>query len=173
MLRLTLLLVLVAGCEKPNNVPALHDEAVAIGKYYRPAIEALNARGESIVARGGKLGGAMTGGENASRAISMAGQELARIRGLVLPDTSGKSELEKKADAAAKDGKAAELVKLIGEANETLEDGTRTVTTELNIAEAWLLAAEEKKAEMAMAVQTPAPSADPIDRDDATGSAAH
>jgi hypothetical protein len=171
VIRLTLLLILVAGCEKPNNVPALHDEAVALARYYRPAIETLNSRGENIVARGGKLGGAMTGGENASRAISMAGQELARIRGLVLPDTSGKSQIEKEADALAKDNKVAELQKLIGESSETLDEGTRTVTTELNVAEAWLVTAEEKKAEMAMAVQSPAPSADPIDRDDATGSA--
>jgi hypothetical protein len=87
------------------------------------------------------------------------------------PGARGKSQIEKEADALAKDNKVAELQKLIGESSETLDEGTRTVTTELNVAEAWLVTAEEKKAEMAMAVQSPAPSADPIDRDDATGSA--
>jgi hypothetical protein len=141
----------VAGCEKPNNMPALHDEAVGIAHYYRPAVETLNSRGEDIVKRGGKLGGAMTGGENASRAISMAGQQLAELRGLVIPGPDGKSQIEKEADAAAKDGKTAELNKLIGESNEKLEVGTRVITSELNTAESWLVAAEQRKAAMAMA----------------------
>ena len=177
----TLGLVLISACEKPNNVPALRDEAVAIAHYYRPAVETLNARGENIVGRGGKLGGAMTGGENASRAISMAGQQLAELRGLVLPGPDGKSQIEKDADAAAKDGKVAELDKLIGESTEKLEVGTRVITTELNIAEAWLLTAEARKAQMAMATPPAVdsgsvPPSQPIDRDDvapATGSAAH
>ena len=147
-----------AGCEKPNNVPALHDEAVAIAHYYRPGVETLNSRGEDIVKRGGKLGGAMTGGENASRAISMAGQQLAELRGLVMPGPDGKSQIEKEADAAAKEGKAADLNKLIGESSEKLEVGTRVITTELNVAETWLLTAESRKAAMAMA--TP-PAVDP------------
>ncbi|HEX7701171.1 MAG TPA: hypothetical protein VF403_10625, partial [Kofleriaceae bacterium] len=73
------------------------------------------------------------------------------------------------ADADAKDGKIAELNKLIGESTEKLEVGTRVITSELNIAENWLLAAEQRKVAMAMA--TPAPVVDPgsapIDRDDA------
>lgn len=157
MIRVSILFVLAtaAGCEKPNNVPALHDEAVGIAHYYRPAIETLNARGEDIVKRGGKLGGAMTGGENASRAISMAGQQLAELRGLVLPGPDGKSQIEKEADAAAKEGNVAELDKLVGESTEKLETGTRVITTELNVAEAWLIVAESRK--LAMATTAPAP----------------
>ena len=100
----------------------------------------------------------MTGGENASRAISMAGQQLAELRGLVMPGPDGKSQIEKEADAAAKEGKAADLNKLIGESSEKLEVGTRVITTELNVAETWLLTAESRKAAMAMA--TP-PAVDP------------
>jgi hypothetical protein len=178
VIRLTPILFVLAsvsGCEKPNNTPALHDEAVAIGHYYRPAVETLNARGEDIVKRGGKLGGAMTGGENASRAISMAGQQLAELRGLVMPGPDGKSQIEKEADAAAKDGKIADLNKLIGESNEKLEVGTRVITSELNIAETWLITAESRKLAMAT-VPVVDPGSAPIDRDDAapaTGSAAH
>ena len=179
MIRISILFVLasVAGCEKPNNVPALHDHAVAIARYYKPAVETLNTRGEDIVKRGGKLGGAMTGGENASRAISMAGQQLAELRGLVMPGPDGKSQIEKQADAAAKDGKVAELDKLIGDSNEKLEVGTRVVTSELNVAETWLINAESRKAAMAMAAPVPVdPGSAPIDRDEAapaTGSAVH
>jgi hypothetical protein len=178
VIRVSILFVLasVSGCEKPNNVPALHDEAVAIAHYYRPAVETLNSRGEDIVKRGGKLGGAMTGGENASRAISMAGQQLAELRGLVMPGPDGKSQIEKEADAAAKEGKVAELDKLIGESTEKLEVGTRVITSELNTAENWLLAAEQRKAAMAMATPAPAvdPGSAPVAHDDAapaTGSA--
>jgi hypothetical protein len=118
----------------------------------------------------------MTGGENASRAISMAGQQLAELRGLVMPGPDGKSQIEKEADAAAKEGKVAELDKLIGESTEKLEVGTRVITSELNTAENWLLAAEQRKAAMAMATPAPAvdPGSAPVAHDDAapaTGSA--
>ncbi|MEO8842551.1 MAG: hypothetical protein ABI591_15690 [Kofleriaceae bacterium] len=177
MIRVSILFVLAsaAGCEKPNNVPTLHDEAVAIAQYYRPAVEMLNVRGEDIVKRGGKLGGAMAGGENASRAFSMAGQQLAELRALVLPGPDGKSQIEKQADAAAKDGKVAELEKLVGETSEKLEVGTRVITSELNLAEAWLVVAESRK----LAMATPAPVVDPgstpasTDGAPATGAAAH
>jgi len=151
------------GCEKPNDTATLHDEAVAMATYYRPAIEALNARGENIVMRGGKLGGAMTGGEGASRAISMAGQQLAEIRTLVLPGPNGKSSMETEADAFAKEGKTAELGHLIDESKEKLEVGTRVITNELNTAEAWLLVAEQHKG--AMAAGTPPPP--PVDYNEA------
>jgi len=147
------------GCEKPNDTATLHDEAVAISAYYRPAIEALNARGENIVMRGGKLGGAMTGGEGASRAISMAGQQLAEIRTLVLPGPNGKSSIETEADQLVKDGKTVELGHLIDESKEKLEVGTRVITNELNTAESWLLVAEQHKAQMASAAP-PVPAYD-------------
>jgi hypothetical protein len=175
VIRVSILFVLAtaAGCEKPNNVPALHDEAVGIAHYYRPAVETLNARGEDIVKRGGKLGGAMTGGENASRAISQAGQQLAELRGLVLPGPDGKSQIEKEADASAKEGKVAELDKLIGESNEKLELGTRVITTELNVADTWLVVAESRKLAMATSVTPTAdPGSAPSDVAPATGSAA-
>jgi hypothetical protein len=145
------------GCEKPNDTATLHDEAVAISTYYRPAVEALNARGENIVMRGGKLGGAMTGGEGASRAISMAGQQLAEIRTMVLPGPGGKSSIETEADQFAKDGKTAELSHLIDESKEKLEVGTRVITNELNTAESWLLVAEQHKAATASATPPPVP----------------
>jgi hypothetical protein len=154
------ILAALFGCEKPNDTATLHDEAVAISAYYRPAIEALNARGENIVTRGGKLGGAMTGGEGASRAISMAGQQLAEIRTLVLPGPNGKSSIETQADQLVKDGKTAELASLVDESNEKLEVGTRVITNELNTAEAWLLVAEQHKAAMAIATPPAVPSAD-------------
>ena len=75
-----------------------------------------------------------------------------------MPGPDGKSQIEKEADAAAKEGKAADLNKLIGESSEKLEVGTRVITTELNVAETWLLTAESLKAAMAMA--TP-PAVDP------------
>ena len=145
--------VALAGCAKPNDTATLHDEVVAINNYYQPAVDALGKRGQAIVERGGKLGVAMPGGEIASRAISMAGQQLAELRTLTAPGSDGKSTLVKQADAAAKDGKDAELAKLADEAQEKLEVGTRTIAEELNLAENWLLRAEDMKA---AAAKTPA-----------------
>lgn len=151
--------VALAGCAKPNDTATLHDEVVAINNYYQPAVDALTKRGQAIVERGGKLGIAMPGGEIASRAISMAGQQLAELRTLTAPGSDGKSTLVKQADTAAKDGKDAELAKLADEAQEKLEVGTRTIAEELNLAENWLLRAEDAKA---AAAKTPA-AATPTD----------
>jgi hypothetical protein len=73
--------------------------------------------------------------------------------------------LVKQADAAAKDGKDAELQKLADEAEEKLEVGTRTVAEELNIAENWLLRAEDAKAAGAKtaAAATPTDTAAPTE----------
>jgi hypothetical protein len=89
-----------------------------------------------------------------------------------MPGPDGKSQIEKEADAAAKDGKVAELNKLIGESNEKLEVGTRVITSELNIAETWLITAESRKLAMATAVPAVDPGSAPIDRDEAARSAA-
>jgi hypothetical protein len=160
VMRFTSLLFAVAliGCAKPNDTATLHDEVVAINNYYAPAVEALAKRSATIGERGGKLGVAMPGGEIASRAISMAGQQLAELRNLTTPGSDGKSALIKQADAAAKDGKDAELNKLVDESQEKLEVGTRTIAEELNLAENWLLRAEDMKA-----AGTKTPAATPTD----------
>ncbi len=155
--------ITVAGCEKPNDLPALRADTAAIGAYYEPVVVALTTRGGAIVERGGKLGIAYPGGEAANKAITMAGQQLAELRNLVSKGADGKSELEKQADAAAKEGNFAELAKLNDEASEKLEVGTRVITNELNIADHWLGYAEAAKA----AMQPPVPAADPVDRDGA------
>jgi len=155
----------VAGCAKPNDLPALRADTAAIGAYYEPVVVALTARGGAIVERGGKLKIAYLGGEAANKAITMAGQQLAELRSLVSKGADGKSELEKQADAAvaaaAKDGNLAELAKINDEASEKLEVGTRVITNELNVADNWLGYAEAAKAAVPT---TPTPT--PIDRDD-------
>ena len=151
----------VVGCAKPNDLPALRADTAAIGAYYEPVVVALTARGGAIVERGGKLKIAYPGGEAANKAITMAGQQLAELRSLVSKGADGKSELEKQADAAAKDGNLAELAKINDEASEKLEVGTRVITNELNVADNWLGYAEAAKAAMPT---TPTPT--PIDRDD-------
>jgi hypothetical protein len=64
----------------------------------------------------------------------------------VAPGPDGKSAIEKQADAAVKDGKLAELRKLVDESSEKLEEGTRLIAQELNVAENWLVRAETLKA---------------------------
>jgi hypothetical protein len=153
------------GCSKPNDTATLHDEVVAINNYYQPWVDAASKRGLALIDRGGKLGIAMPGGEVASRAISMAGQQLAELRNMTTPGTDGKSMLVKQADAAAKDGKLGELAKLADESEEKLDIGTRTVAEELNIAENWLLRAEDAKAAGAKttAAATPTDTAAPTE----------
>jgi hypothetical protein len=167
-MRFTYLLFAISliGCSKPNDTATLHDEVVAINNYYQPWVDAASKRGLALIDRGGKLGIAMPGGEVASRAISIAGQQLAELRNMTTPGTDGKSMLVKQADAAAKDGKIAELSKLVDESQEKLDTGTRTVAEELNIAENWLLRAEDAKAagaKTAAAAATPTDTAAPTE----------
>ena len=158
------------GCSKPNDTATLHDEVVAINNYYQPWVDAASKRGLALIERGGKLGIAMPGGEVASRAISMAGQQLAELRNMTTPGTDGKSMLVKQADAAAKDGKDAELEKLVEESQEKLDVGTRTVAEELNVAENWLLRAEDAKAAGAKtAAATPTDTAAPTEAASGSG----
>ncbi|HEY0252003.1 MAG TPA: hypothetical protein VGC41_10775 [Kofleriaceae bacterium] len=140
MKRLLLILLAAGACSKPNDAVALHDEAIAISHFYKPAVEDMNKRGQEIVARGGKLqiSSGQAGAEVASRAISMAGQQLGELRGLVVPGPDGKSQIEKEADGLFKEGKTVELQKLIDESNEKLETGARVIAGELNLAEAWI-----------------------------------
>lgn len=158
----------VAGCEKPNDLPTLRNDTTAIGAYYEPVLVALSARGGAIVERGGKLEIAFPGGDAANKAIAMAGQQLAELRTLASKGPDGTSELDKQADAAAKDGNAAALARLNDEATEKLDVGTRIITNELNIADNWLGQAEAGKAAMA---SMPAPFPEPVAHDD--GSPAH
>ncbi len=136
----------LGGCQKPNDLPTLRADTVALSAYYEPVVVALTARGGAIVERGSRLGIAYPGGEAANKAITMAGQQLAELRTLVSKGADGKSELDKQADAAVKDGNAAELAKLNDEASERLDVGTRLVTNELNVTDRWLGQAEAGKA---------------------------
>lgn len=153
MLRFTFIVLALAGCAKPDDTATLHDEAVAVGKYYQPAVDALYKRGAVIVERGGKLGVTLPGGDAITRTINLAGGQLNELKTLVTPGADGKSQIEKQADTAAKEGKTVELQKLIDESNEKLEEGTRLVAQELNVAENWLARAESLKA---AAAATPA-----------------
>jgi hypothetical protein len=155
MLRLSFIVLALASCAKPDDTATLRDEAVAVATYYRPAVDALHKRGLAIVERGGKLGVNLPGSDVATRQLTLAGSQLSELNNLVTPGADGKSAIEKQADAAAKDGKVAELQKLIDESTEKLDDGTRLVGQELNIAENWLLHAETLKA--AAAANTPVP----------------
>src|SRR6185312_13106109 len=157
--------VALIGCSKPNDTATLHDEVVAINNYYQPWVDAANKRGLALIERGGKLGVAMPGSEIASRSIQMAGQQLAELKNMTTPGADGKSALVKEADAAAKDGKVVELQKLADESQEKLEVGTRTIAQELNVAENWLLRAEDAKAAGAKtaAAATPTDTAAPTE----------
>lgn len=153
-----LMIVALAACERPNDNVALRDEAIATSHFYKTVVEDMNKRGNDIVTRGGKItnGGAMPGADKASSAVSMAGQQLGELRGLVIPGPDGKSQIEKEADALFKDGKTAELQKLIDESNEKLEVGTRVIAGELTLAEAWIDGVERHASTTNTVAGTPA-----------------
>ena len=152
MARIFLLLIVVAlfGCEKHDDLATLQTEALALENHYQPVSRRRSpSAARRSVERGGKLGASMPGGEAASREITMAGQQLAELRQLVSPGADGTSTLVKQANAAAKDGKRAELSALLDESREKLETGQRLIVEELNVAENWLLQAEAAKADAA------------------------
>ncbi|MFT3691650.1 MAG: hypothetical protein QM831_00830 [Kofleriaceae bacterium] len=161
MKRLLLILTVLGACARPNDNVALRDEAIATSHFYKDVVEALNKRGGDIVTRSGKVPNVQSapGAQQARDAIQTAGTTLGTLRGMVEEGADHKSQIEKQAEQLFKDGKTAELQKLISESNESLEVGTREVASALNVFEAWVDGLEKQTAVVATAPTTP-PSAD-------------
>ena len=152
-MKLALVLVLLFGCHESDDIATLHDQAVALGVYYRPQLDALEKKFRDLNARGPMLGEKqLPGSDHAAELTKAAGNQLSDLQSIVNPGPHGKSELEAAADDLARQKDAIMLTRLIADTRVKLEKDTAEIRNELVTAERWLLEAEATVAKPAQQV---------------------
>lgn len=140
---LVIALAAAAACGKKNEVTVLQHEAVALGTYYQPKLDAIDSRIQGIMKRGQTIPADFPGVKEVGQQLQEARDTAAKLRGIV--GTAGqKSALENQAEAAAKDRKVAELSKLVRDTEETFEHGMTIIDTDLSAVERWIFNYDNK-----------------------------
>jgi hypothetical protein len=135
--------IALAGCHETDDVATLHDQAIALGTYYRPQLDAFERRVRDLGARGPNLGDKnLPGNARAADQLKLAANQLADLQSIVMQGAHGKSELENQADSLARDRDTTSLTRLVADTREKLDHDTAVINSELTAAEMWLLEAE-------------------------------
>src|SRR6266542_1095747 len=135
---LVMALAALAACGKQNDVATLQSEVTTLAKYYQPQLDTLQHRVDAIFARGKSIPGNLPGIEDVGRRLQDARDRLTKLRGVVSPGPDQKSAVERQADAAAKDGKVADLQKLVHDTEVMIDSGVTVVNDDLDSVEAWI-----------------------------------
>ena len=142
-MKVALVLALAAACSQPNPIDERLGEAIALAAYYRPRLDALEARLVRLEARGPELRTqALPGHERAGAWVKVARNQLGDLQRLVAPGAWGPAEIEELANRLARAGDSAGLVQLVHERTERLDRDAARINAELTAAEAWLAGAE-------------------------------
>lgn len=128
----------LGACGKKNDVPILQHEAATLAKYYQPRLDALDQRIQAIMKRGQTIPADFPGVKEVGLQLQEARDHVVKLRGVVGPGPDQKSAVERQADAAAKDGKVADLQKLIHDTELTLTHGITVIHTNLDAVETWI-----------------------------------
>ncbi|HEU4615734.1 MAG TPA: hypothetical protein VFS15_26745 [Kofleriaceae bacterium] len=155
---LVVALAVIPACGQGNDIAALQHEAATLTKYYRPELESLDKRMGAIFERGKSIPGNLPGIQDVGRRLQEARETLAKLHELI-EGSPTKPALDKQAEAAAKDGKALELEKIVDESEEALAAGVTIVNDDLAAGESWL--AQYDRGMLAMATPAPAQAAEP------------
>ncbi|MBV8762048.1 MAG: hypothetical protein JO257_32445 [Deltaproteobacteria bacterium] len=131
--------LLVAACEKSDNVTQLRDQAAAVGKYYGPRADELDRRRQAIFLRGKNVPGNLPDVPEIVRLIGEAGDKINEMHGIT-------SAIDKQADEAAKAKKVDELEKIIDESHEKLDLDETIANEDLTRVESWLWQYEQGRA---------------------------
>ena len=123
--------LVLGACEKSDNVTQLHDQAIAVGKYYGPRADELDKRRQSIFTRGKNVPGNLPDVPEIVRLIGEAGDKINEMKGIT-------SQIDKQADEAAKAKNTVELEKIIDESREKLETDEVVANEDLTRVESWL-----------------------------------
>jgi len=136
----TLLAFLVAGgCEKPNDLPRLQDEAVATAKLYQQRVDELSHRAAVIGPRVAALASAAPDGARARQAYQQALAAIEdRRRDL-------QQQLPLGVQGAMKSGNPDELARLIDRLREVQERSATEATSRLSAVESWVAIAEQRQ----------------------------
>jgi len=159
-------LMAASGCEKPNDLPRLQDEAVATAKILQQRLDELSQRAAALGPRVSALTPDVADSATARGLYKQATAAIeARRRDLV-------QQLPLGIEAAMKNGKPDDFIQLIDRLKQTQERSATDVDSALSAVESWLTIAERQDAPRAAAAGGARPSApDPGDRaPGATGS---
>jgi hypothetical protein len=142
---LLIALLALAACGKQNDVPILQHEAATLAKYYQPKLDTIDARIQAIMKRGEarkpdgtpEIPADFPGVKQVGLQLQEARDTAVKLRGIV--GSAGQtSPVEKRAEAAAKDGKVTELRKLIHDSEAMIADGITLINSDLDAVESWL-----------------------------------
>src|SRR4051812_33806800 len=118
MNRTIVMVVVLIACRSADDIAALHDEAVALGSYYQPRLDAFEGRLRDLTTRGPRLGGhKVPGNELADRWRKLAADQLAEL-------ASTTAALTSQADELARSGDLVHLRRLVADTTEKLERGS-------------------------------------------------
>lgn len=158
---LVVALAVTPACGKQNDAHTLEHEAVALAKHYRPKVQALDHRAQTIFERGRQIPGNLPDVPELGRRLQEARDTIILLKNIVDPKESPKEPaLEQQAEAAAKDKRIAELQKLVHDSEVTLDRGVTIVNANLDTLEAWFDQYDRKTLAMATpaVVVEPAPT---------------
>jgi hypothetical protein len=132
-------LLAASGCEKPNDLPRLQDEAVATAKILQHRIDELSHRAAVLGPRVGALTGDVPDGTTARRLYQQALATIEARRGDL------QQQLPIGIEAAKKSGSPEEFIHLIDRLRETQEGSATQVDSALSAVESWLAIAERRQ----------------------------
>lgn len=150
--------LVAAGCEKPNDLPRLQDEAVATAKLYQHRVDELSQRAAAIGPRVAALASAAPDGARARQAFQQALAAIEdRRRDL-------QQQLPLGVQAAMKSGNPDELARLIDRVREVQEHSATEATSQLSAVESWVAIAEQRQSAPRAAAPEPPAAPEPDDR---------
>ena len=132
-------LLVASGCEKPNDLPRLQDEAVATAKVYQQRLDELALRATALGPRVVALPSDMP---DTTRARQLYQQALSTIEA---HRRELQQELPLGVQAGMKSGNPLELIQLIDRIRENQEHGATEATAELSAVESWVAIAEQRQ----------------------------
>ena len=143
-------LVALPACSKPNNVPALKQQAVAVPIYYQGQVEVLGQRAAALSQQLQAMPSDAPGRADAEKALTQANEELANLRAL-------RQNVEKQAAELANKNDRDQLLALATSTADKYEESTTVASSDLQVAEGWLSYTRRAQAQAPAAVPPPAP----------------
>lgn len=125
----------LTGCGREANLPAMQEEANGLVKDYAARFEWLARRADALNARGNALGVTRPDAAAAGQMFSSAVQELKSLR-----ETAASAPAQ--INAAAANGKQAELQRLLDSLDIQFGNGWTVVNAKLDAVESWIVNAE-------------------------------
>lgn len=125
------------GCEKPNDLPRLQDEALATAKIYQQRLDDLARRATAL---GPRVAALPSDAPDSARARQIYQQALATLE-------EHRRDLQKvpqDVQSGTKSGNPDELARLIDHTRETQDRAATEASAEISAVESWVAIAEQR-----------------------------